>query len=49
MPLFIYQQATGAQNWPLAAAAAVVFMASVLLVVSLFNLLGRARRARTYA
>ncbi|MBI4627104.1 MAG: ABC transporter permease, partial [Candidatus Rokubacteria bacterium] len=49
MPLFIYQQATGAQNWPLAAAAAVVFMASVLLVVALFNLLGRTRRARTYA
>lgn len=49
MPLFIYQQATGAQNWPLAAAAAVVFMVSVLLVVYLLNLLGRTRRAQIYA
>lgn len=49
MPLFIYQQATGAQDWPLAAAAAVVFMVSVLLVVYLLNLVGRARGARIYA
>ena len=49
MPLFIYQQATGAQNWPLAAAASVVFMLSVLLVVYLLNLLGGTRRAQIYA
>ena len=49
MPLFIYQQATGAQNWPLAGAASVVFMVSVLLVVYLLNLAGRTGRAQIYA
>jgi putative spermidine/putrescine transport system permease protein len=44
MPLYIYQQATGANNWPFAAAMSVVLMVSVLLVVFLLNLLGRARR-----
>jgi len=49
MPLFIYQQATGANDWPFAAALAIVFMAAVLLVVYLFNLLGRMRGAQLYA
>lgn len=49
MPLFIYQQATGAQNWPLAAAASVVFMVSVLAVVWLLNRVDRTGQARTYA
>ena len=49
MPLFIYQQATGAQNWPLAAAASMVFMASVLVVVWLLNRVGRMGRAQIYA
>ena len=44
MPLFIYQQATGANNWPLASAASVLFMAAVLVVVYLLNRLARASR-----
>ena len=49
MPLFLYQQASGANDWPFAAALAIVFMAAVLLVVLLLSLLGRARAARIYA
>ncbi|MBV8751420.1 MAG: ABC transporter permease [Hyphomicrobiales bacterium] len=43
MPLYIYQQAAGANNWPFAAAMSVLLMISVLLVVYLLNLLGRTR------
>lgn len=49
MPLFIYQQAAGTNNWPFAAALAIVFMIAVLFVVYLINLIGRAGRARIYA
>jgi len=45
MPLYIYQQAAGANNWPFAAAMSVLLMISVLLVVYLLNLFGRARWA----
>ena len=45
MPLYIYQQAAGANNWPFAAAMSVVLMISVLLVVYLLNLAGRTRSA----
>jgi putative spermidine/putrescine transport system permease protein len=45
MPLYIYQQAAGANNWPFAAAMSVVLMISVLLVVYLLNLAGRTRAA----
>jgi putative spermidine/putrescine transport system permease protein len=41
MPLHIYQQAIGANNWPFAAAISVVFMFAVLIVVFLLNLLMR--------
>ena len=34
MPLHIYQQAIGANNWPFAAAISVIFMVAVLLVVA---------------
>jgi len=44
MPLYIFQQATGANNWPFAAAMSVLLMIAVLVVVSLLNLLGRTRR-----
>ena len=43
MPLYIYQQASGANNWPFAAAMSVLLMVSVLLVVYLLNLFGSAR------
>jgi putative spermidine/putrescine transport system permease protein len=41
MPLHIYQQAIGANNWPFAAAISVIFMFAVLIVVALLNLLTR--------
>jgi putative spermidine/putrescine transport system permease protein len=41
MPLHIYQQAVGANNWPFAAAISVIFMVAVLLVVSGLNAWGR--------
>jgi putative spermidine/putrescine transport system permease protein len=41
MPLHIYQQAIGANNWPFAAAISVIFMFAVLAVVYLLNLLTR--------
>ena len=40
MPLHIYQQAVGANNWPFAAAISVIFMVAVLVIV---GVLGRAR------
>ncbi|MFO1117755.1 MAG: ABC transporter permease [Beijerinckiaceae bacterium] len=39
MPLHIYQQAVGANNWSFAAAISVIFMVAVLGVVALLNLL----------
>jgi putative spermidine/putrescine transport system permease protein len=41
MPLHIYQQAIGANNWPFAAAISVIFMGAVLCVVVLLNMLTR--------
>src|SRR5216684_1939882 len=41
MPLHIYQQATGANNWPFAGAISVIFMVAVLAAVELLSLLGR--------
>jgi len=41
MPLHIYQQAVGANNWPFAAAISVIFMVAVLVVVGLLNAYGR--------
>ena len=48
MPLYIYQQATGADNWPFAAAMSVIFMVAVLAVVYLLNRAGRTSAARTH-
>ncbi len=48
MPLFLYQQATGAQDWPFASAIALVFMVAVLAVVALLNAASRARSAQIY-
>jgi putative spermidine/putrescine transport system permease protein len=44
MPLHVYQQAVGANNWPFAAAISVIFMVAVLAVVGLLNRLDRAPR-----
>jgi putative spermidine/putrescine transport system permease protein len=41
MPLHIYQQAIGANNWPFAAAISVIFMVAVLCAVALLNMLTR--------
>lgn len=49
VPLFLYQQATGANDWPFAAAIAIVFMVAVLFIVFLLNLAGRGRRAQIHA
>lgn len=48
MPLHIYQQAIGANNWSFAAAISVIFMISVLLVIYLLNAFGRASRGNIY-
>jgi putative spermidine/putrescine transport system permease protein len=47
MPLHIYQQAMGANNWPFAATISVVFMVAVLTIVAVLGALGR--RSETYA
>ncbi len=44
MPLHIYQQAVGANNWPFAAAISVIFMVAVLVVVGLLNQVSRLSR-----
>jgi len=46
MPLNIYQQAIGANNWPFAAALSVIFMVAVLIIVGVLNAVGR--RSETY-
>ncbi len=48
MPLYIYQQAIGANNWPFAAAMSVIFMFCVLFAVYLLNAVGRASRGYAY-
>jgi putative spermidine/putrescine transport system permease protein len=47
MPLHIYQQAVGANDWPFAAAISTVFMIAVLIIVGILGALGR--RSETYA
>jgi len=47
MPLHIYQQAIGANNWPFAAAISVVFMLAVLVIVGVLGAMGR--RSESYA
>src|SRR5262249_8867422 len=47
MPLHIYQQAIGANNWPFAAAISVIFMVAVLVILAIVGALGR--RTETYA
>jgi putative spermidine/putrescine transport system permease protein len=47
MPLQIYQQAVGANNWPFAAAISVVFMLAVMAVIYALNRIGA--RSLAYA
>ncbi|HEV8439711.1 MAG TPA: ABC transporter permease [Methylomirabilota bacterium] len=47
MPLHVYQQAVGANDWPFAAAISVIFMVAVLAVVGLLDRLGRLARGST--
>ena len=46
MPLFIFQESMDLQNWPFAAALSVIFLISVLMVVALLVMLGRASKAQ---
>jgi putative spermidine/putrescine transport system permease protein len=46
MPKYIYDLAMGAQNWPFAAAAVMVLLASVLIAVTAFNRVGQASLRR---
>ncbi len=46
MPLHIYQQAVGANNWPFAAAISIIFMITVMAVVAVLSAIGR--RSETY-
>jgi len=48
MPLHIYQQAVGANNWPFAAAISVIFMVAVLVVVGLLNQVSRLSRGHAH-
>jgi putative spermidine/putrescine transport system permease protein len=45
MPLHIYQQAVGANNWPFAAAISVVFTLAVMLVIYALNRAGQTSKA----
>ena len=45
MPMYLYQQASALSNYPFAAAIALTFLATVLICVSIFNLLGRMPKA----
>ena len=49
MPMYIYQQASTLQNWPFAAAIAIIFLGAVLAGLSLISLLGRLSRGAAYA
>jgi putative spermidine/putrescine transport system permease protein len=42
MPLHIYQQAVGANNWPFAAAISIIFMIAVIAVVAVLSMLAPA-------
>ena len=49
MPLHIYQQAIGANNWPFAAAISIVFMAAVFIVIAVLSMLAGRSRAHAAA
>jgi putative spermidine/putrescine transport system permease protein len=45
MPLHIYQQAVGANNWPFAATISIIFMITVMAVVAVLSAVGRRSEA----
>ena len=47
MPLYMYQQAVGLQNWPFAAAVSIVFLVTILVIVYLVTWMSQ--RSRGYA
>jgi putative spermidine/putrescine transport system permease protein len=47
MPMYLYQQASSLSNYPFAAAISLTFLATVIVCVSAFNMLGRLSRAHT--
>lgn len=49
MPFYMYQQAIQANDYPFAAAIAVILLSSVMAVVALLNLLGRRARGFVHA
>jgi len=49
MPMYLYQQASTLQNWPFAAAIAIIFLAAVLAGLTALSLLGRLSRGVAYA
>ncbi|WP_457107182.1 ABC transporter permease [Methylobacterium sp. P5_C11] len=49
MPMYLYQQASSLNNWPFAAAIAIVFLVAVLACVTVFNLVGRLSRGYAQA
>lgn len=49
MPLHIYSQAIGANNWPFAAALSVIFMLAVLAIVYALSLLATLSRTHVHA
>ncbi len=44
MPMYLYQQVSAVSNFPFAAAISLTFLATVIVCVSVFNLLGRLSR-----
>ena len=48
MPLLMYQQAAGANDWPFAAAISIILLLAVLVIVFLLNAAGQSRRAAVH-
>jgi putative spermidine/putrescine transport system permease protein len=49
MPFYIYEQAIQAQDFPFAAALAIVLLVSIVVIVAVLNALGRRSRAFVHA
>jgi putative spermidine/putrescine transport system permease protein len=49
LPMYVYQQASALQNWPFAAAVAVLFLLAVLACLTLINMLARLSRGISHA